>query len=57
MDKLKQNMSIYENLLENESEKLRVRDPLEVETLQKDVVSKISDYINKKLWANILYIL
>eukprot|EP00347_Sterkiella_histriomuscorum_P016668 403352312 len=49
MDKLKQNMSIYENLLENESDKLNKKDPLELDLLRQDVVDKIKVYINKNL--------
>ncbi len=45
MDKLKQNLSIYENLLENESDK--INNNQEGDKLKVEVVNKIRDYINK----------
>ncbi len=47
MDKLKQNLSIYENLLENESDK--INNNQEGDKLKVEVVNKIREYINKSI--------
>ncbi|CDW87924.1 protein kinase domain containing protein [Stylonychia lemnae] len=49
MEKLKQNMSIYDNLLENETEKLGKHSSKELLQLKNDILKKIKVYINKNM--------
>lgn len=48
MDKLKQNLSIYENLLESESHKL-TSNTKETEDLKTSIVDKIKKFVDKNL--------